>query len=288
VHVTTLPNQPADSCPNCGQAAIGAYCSHCGEKRRDRAEWRLSNIASEMFAEFTNLEHSKLWQTFRLLLFKPGQLTRDYWNGRRKRYLGPVKLYFIFFALSLVLYSVHRPTAVYDIRTLAAADSAGGIPRILEALAEQRGMPVEQVAQELNSRWQSYISLSQVVYPLFVALALMLLLRRRRLYFAEHLIFALHILAFLYLSFAIFWPAFLLFGIQASMNQYTPAYLAISAASIIWMAVYLLLALRRAYGEGWVAAAIKSILVFITYMVTSMAFMSATLALAIAITRRAG
>lgn len=267
---------------------MAAYCSQCGEKRRDRAEWKLSNIASEMFAEFTNLEHSKLWQTFRLLLFKPGQLTRDHWNGRRKRYLGPVKLYFIFFALSLVLYSIHRPTAVYDIRTLAAADAAGKIPRVLESLAETRKTSVEQVAQELNARWQSYISLSQVVYPLFVALALMLLLRRRRVFFAEHLIFALHILAFLFLSFVIFWPAFLLFGIRTTADQYTPAFLAVSAGSLIWTAVYLLLALRRAYGEGWVAATIKSILVFITYMVTSMAFMSATLALAIALTRRAG
>ena len=56
---------------------MAAYCNRCGEKRRDRADWKLSNIASEAFAEFTNLEHSKLWQTFRLLLFKPGQLTRE-------------------------------------------------------------------------------------------------------------------------------------------------------------------------------------------------------------------
>ncbi len=199
-----------------------------------------------------------------------------------------MKLYFIFFALSLVLYSIHRPTAIYDIRTLAAADAAGNIPRILESLAETRKTSVDQVAQELNSRWQSYISLSQVIYPLFVALALMIFLRRRRLFFAEHLIFALHILAFLFLSFVIFWPAFLLFGIRTTVDQYTPAFLAVSGGSLIWTAVYLLLALRRAYGEGWVAATIKSILVFMTYMVTSMAFMSATLALAIAITRRAG
>jgi len=285
---TTPPPPPSDACPNCGQPAMGAYCGECGEKRRDRADWKLSSIAGETFAELTNLEHSKLWQTFRLLLFKPGELTRDYWKGRRKRYLGPVKLYFIFFALSLVLYSIHRPTAVYDIRTLAAADAAGKIPRILESLAETRKTSVEQVAQELNARWQSYISLSQVVYPLFVALALMILVHRRRFFFAEHLIFALHILAFLFLSFAIFWPVFLLFGIRTTADQYTPAFLAVSGASLIWTAVYLLLALRRAYGEGWVAATIKSILIFITYMVTSMAFMSATLALAIAITRRAG
>lgn len=265
-----------------------AYCSQCGEKRRDHADWKLSSIAGETFAELTSLEHSKLWQTFRLLLFKPGQLTRDYWSGRRKRYLGPVKLYLVFFALSLVLYSIHRPTAVYDVRTLAAADSSGGFPRVLDKLAEKRGIPTAQVIQELNSRWQSYLSMSQIVYPLFVALALKLLLRRRGLYFAEHLIFALHILAFMLLSFALQWPLLVLFGIQSGAGQYTAAYIWISLGAVAWMIAYLFLALRRAYEEPWLAALLKSAVILLTYLLTSMLFMSAAFALAIALTKRGG
>jgi hypothetical protein len=284
-----VPQQPAsDACPNCGQAAMAAYCSQCGEKRREHADWKLSRLASEAFAEFTNLEHSKIWQTFRLLLFKPGQLTRDYWSGRRKSYLGPVKLYLVFFALSLILYSIHRPTAVYDVRTLAAADSTGDFSRVLDKLAEKRGVPTAQVIQELNSRWQSYLSMSQVVYPLFVALALKLLLRRRGLYFAEHLIFALHTLAFMLLSFAIQWPLLVLFGIQSEARQYTAAYIWISIAALVWMIAYLFLALRRAYGEAWLAALVKSAVILLTYLLTSMLFMSAAFALAITLTKRGG
>lgn len=283
------PPEPLDdTCPNCAQPAMGAYCSACGEKRRARSDWKLSNIAGETVAELTNVEHSKLWKTLRLLVFRPGQLTREYWGGRRKRFLGPVKLYLVFFALSLVLYSIHKPTAVYDVRTLAAADSDGKLPRLLDQVATERDMPVAQLTQELNARWQSYISMSQVFYPLFVALVLKLLLYRRRLYFAEHLIFALHVLAFMFLSFAVTWPLFVLFGIQSSLREYTPAFLMLSVASFAWMGVYLVLAMRRAYAEGWLAAIIKSFLVFTTYLVTSMAFMSATLAIAIAITRRSG
>jgi hypothetical protein len=267
---------------------MAAYCSHCGEKRRDRTDWKLSSIAGEAFAEFTNLEHSKFWQTFRLLLFKPGQLTRDYWSGRRKRYLGPVKLYLGCFALSLVLYSIHQPTAVYDVRTLAAAGSDGRLPRLLDELAAKRGIPAPEIAQELNSRWQRYISMSQVVYPLFVALALKLFLRRRALYFTEHLIFALHVLAFLFLSFVIVWPFLALFGLQISIENYTPAFWIITTGSLAWTAIYLLLALRRAYGEPWLPAILKGLVVFATYTITSMLFMSGTLALAVMLTRRGG
>ena len=229
---------------------MAAYCSQCGEKRRDRADWKLSSIAGEAFAEITNLEHSKLWQTFRLLLFKPGQLTRDYWKGRRKRYLGPVKLYLIFFALSLVLYSIHRPTAIYDMRTLAAADSGGELTRLLDELAAKRGIPASNIAQELNSRWQRYISMSQIVYPLFVALALKLFLRRRGLLFRRAPRFRPALLAFLFLSFVIFWP-FLRscsdFGSQSS-NIRLPflGYRAVRSCGWRFICFF---AFRRAYAE---------------------------------------
>ena len=282
---TSSPH-PTDICPNCGQAGMAAYCSQCGEKRRDQEDWKLSRIAGEAIEELTSLERSKLWQTFRLLLFKPGQLTRDYWNGRRKRYLGPVKLYLIFFALTLVLYSIHRPTAVYDVRTFESAST--NVPKLFDQLAKERGVPRAQIAEELNSRWQSYISMSQVVYPLFVALALKLLYRRRRLYFAEHLIFALHILSFLYLCSAVFWPIFVLSGIHASVAQYPPAFLVLTAASLVWVSAYLIVAVRRAYSESWVAAILKGGAVFLTYNVTTIVFMSGLFLLAVTITRLGG
>jgi len=265
-----------------------AYCSHCGEKRRDHTDWKLSNIAGEAFAEVTNLEHSKLWQTFRLLLFKPGQLTREYWNGRRKRFLGPVKLYLVFFALSLLVYSIHRPTAIYDVRTLATFDSTGRFHRLLDERAEKRGMPLAQFAPEVNARWQSYISISQVAYPLVVALALMLLFRRRGSYFAEHLIFALHLLAFTFLTSSLLWPLVALFGFQASIETFTLASILITAGSVVWTAVYLVLGMRRAYAERWLPALIKSAVVLLIYFLTSMFFLNSAFTLAIALTRGTG
>ena len=264
-----------------------AYCARCGEKRPHRDDWKLTSIAGEAFSELTNLEHSKLWQTLRLLVFRPGELTREYWTGRRKAYLGPVKLYLIFFALSLLLYSIHQPTAVYDVRTLTTMAPEGGLARKLERSAAERGVPVSGFMQEVSSRWQSYISMSQLSYPLVVGLALKLLFLRRRLYFAEHLIFALHVLAFVFLSFAILWPVYFLAiaPAQNSGNTITPAYFASTAAGLVWMLVYLVLALRRAYGDNWLRASIKAAVVFAVYFVASTTFATASLLLAIARTQ---
>jgi hypothetical protein len=75
---------------------------------------------------------------------------------------------------------------------------------------------------------------------------------------------------------------------QIAVERFSPAFLVISVASFVWLIVYLVLAMRRAYGEPWFAAILKGCLVFLTYMVTSMSFTSVTLGLALHITRRGG
>ena len=274
--------QEAAPCPNCGEAAMLEYCSRCGEKRREQSDWQLSKIAGEAISELTEIEHSKLWQTLRLLLFRPGQLTNDNWQGRRQRFIGPVKLYLIFFALSLVLYSVHQPTAVYDVRTLAAVNEEGKLARLLEQKAGEAGMSTDRFAEQVNSRWQRYVSLSQLVYPFFVAVALKLLYLRRPIYFTQHLVFALHVLAFTFLSLILLWPLYFAFGIKPSADHFTSSYVVLTSISALWTGSYLFLALRRTYNDRPVAATVTMVIVFLVYFATSMVFLSATFLLAIA------
>ena len=50
---------------------------------------------------------SRVWQTLRLLVTRPGQLTREFIAGRHQQYLPPFRLYLVislfFFALSALL-----------------------------------------------------------------------------------------------------------------------------------------------------------------------------------------
>ena len=266
---------------------MAAYCSRCGEKRRDRADYQLSSIAGETFSEIANLEHSKLWQTLRLLLLKPGQLTRYHWDGVRQRFLGPLKLYFVFFAASLVLYSIHQPTAVYDIRTLAASDASGRLIRAIKERADRSGTSTVQFAQAVNSRWQGYLSASQIVYPLVVALALKLLFRHRGMYFAEHLVFAFHLLAFLLLSWCLAWPLYLIIGGNNTISHFSTGSVLLTFGSLAWMGLYLVFAVRRAYGERWLFSIAKAAVVFATYLCGSFLVMVAALTLAISRTTEA-
>jgi uncharacterized protein DUF3667 len=90
------------ACRNCGEPLPGRYCSACGQKA-GRVEVTVRELAHEAFHEFTHLD-TKIAQTLKLLLFKPGELTAEFLRGRRARYIPPLRLYLVcslvFFALT--------------------------------------------------------------------------------------------------------------------------------------------------------------------------------------------
>jgi len=89
------------SCLNCGAHLRGQYCGHCGQRSRNRliSIWQLLR---EAFGDLLELD-SRLWRTLLPLLTRPGQLTRDYLEGRRARYMPPFRTYLV---LSVIFFVV--------------------------------------------------------------------------------------------------------------------------------------------------------------------------------------
>ena len=79
------------ACVNCGTILHGAFCHGCGQKDSDlrRPIWSFSHeLVENVFAA-----DSRFVKTLALLLMVPGGLTRSYMEGRRQRYMPPVRLY---------------------------------------------------------------------------------------------------------------------------------------------------------------------------------------------------
>lgn len=134
-----LHHSPAN-CLNCGTALNGNFCEECGQAAKLHVP-SAREFLHEFVAHYVALE-GKLWQSVKLLLFKPGQLTREYIEGRRVRYVEPLRLYLsfsiIFFAL-FKLGGIHigaqeRETEAAQPKTPvvqqapAGEDKAGGAP----------------------------------------------------------------------------------------------------------------------------------------------------------------
>jgi nitrate reductase NapE component len=91
-----------DQCENCGALLNGPYCSQCGQKAADRIVpiWHMINEALDSLFQLD----LRVFRTLPTFLFLPGRLTKEYINGRRKRYIRPFRLYlFATFLLFAVL-----------------------------------------------------------------------------------------------------------------------------------------------------------------------------------------
>ncbi len=100
-HSHELAANESPVCRNCNTRLRGQYCGQCGQRSRNRliSIWQL---LQEAFGDLLELD-SRLWRTVLPLLTKPGQLTRDYLEGRRARYMPPFRTYLV---LSVIFFVV--------------------------------------------------------------------------------------------------------------------------------------------------------------------------------------
>ncbi len=96
------PESPSegDPCLDCGAEFGGRFCSNCGQKRTDPTRVPLKELFIDGLGNLVGLD-SRLRRTFPLLLFRPGELTAEYYRGRRTRYVPPLRL-FLFLSVALL------------------------------------------------------------------------------------------------------------------------------------------------------------------------------------------
>lgn len=101
------------ACLNCGTELTGPYCAQCGQH---------AHLHRTAGAFLHDLVHGvlhldgKTWRTVRMLVLKPGRLTRDYIDGQRARYVSPMALF---------LFAIFAMFAVFSISGASQGDQIG-------------------------------------------------------------------------------------------------------------------------------------------------------------------
>lgn len=82
-------------CHNCHTilSAENNFCPHCGQENHD-LKVPIGHLAFEVFEGFTHFD-TKFYNTMRAIFLSPGKITKDFLEGRRGRYVPPVRLYFL-------------------------------------------------------------------------------------------------------------------------------------------------------------------------------------------------
>lgn len=135
-----MPAAETPNCLNCGAQLRGQYCGICGQRARSRLI-SLWELISDAFGDLFEID-SRLWQTLILLILRPGQLTRDYLQGRRARYMPPFRSYLV---LSLIFFLVAFFDPHEELGLLFEPESESAAPTDAEA---HREALLEELAEE--------------------------------------------------------------------------------------------------------------------------------------------
>jgi len=98
---TESADAPARACANCGTPLLGPHCYRCGQPV-DGLVRHFGSIMGDFLDTVLNID-ARVFRTLWPLLSKPGYLSKEYFAGRRVRYVSPVRL-FVF--LSIVTFFV--------------------------------------------------------------------------------------------------------------------------------------------------------------------------------------
>ncbi len=231
-------------CANCGAELGGGFCHACGQKAAG-PDVSLRHFFHEAFEEFAHVD-GKIVRTLRPLLTKPGTLTKEFLDGRRARYISPIRLYLtcsvLFFALAAIAPPAERPF----FHVSRVAGEAGLDPVAVQQLRD---------AATLRANQAIVHDLPRAMFALMPAFGLLtwVLYRKKRPFYAAHLYYSIHLHAFIFLALTVAIPLRLVGG---------PATGALSMVAIF---VYLYASLRRVFGGSRLQTAWKGALIGISY-----------------------
>jgi hypothetical protein len=271
-------------CRNCSAGLVGAYCHACGQKRLTDRDRGLGHLLGEAFHQVTDVD-GRLLRSLRLLLFSPGALSREYLDDRRVRYSSPISLFLLanvlyFFAPALSDFNLpfaYQVPGTIGLQSLdpAAPDHAerakglahsGGqmhsrwtaplVERKLVArAATEPGYDLRKLADDYDHEAGIVGKVLMIVHVPILAFALAVVFVRRRRYFVEHFVVALHIFTFLLLFVQLVLAPLNWLADRTGLQIPPPfgAVLPLFLTGLVF--AYILLACRNAYRCGWRAAA---------------------------------
>lgn len=256
----------ASTCLNCGSTLASPFCGECGQ-RAVPPHPTLRELFGDAFIEFSGWD-GKLAETIRTLLRKPGQLTLEFLAGRRAKFISPLRLYLTASLVYFLLAETGPPNKnVYvGIRPPPGAAAASSTPDQTGLTAEDRAeilkqlesspawlRPLVQRAAENPKQLQTDVfqAMPKALFALLPVFALILSLFYRGRRFADHLYFAIHVHAFLFI-------AFILNDLTKFLGM---VWLSVASGIVVllWLPLYGHLALRRVYGGSQMSTFLKEL-----------------------------
>lgn len=223
-------------CNNCGASLLGEYCHRCGQKEAG-TDWRsFRSIAREFWDELVSLDFKSV-RTIAALVY-PGYLAAEFIAGRRRRYLSPLKVYF----LAAALFFLVAPRVMdFSFERQTVLDPNGEFRARVEARIAETHVDRALFAERFNARLQTIYTLTPMFSVLSASLILRALFGRRYPWLGPHVVVGLYYVAFIFLL------VLVVHGLNEAFDGANINALLALQFSIVLPFVFL--TLRRVYGE---------------------------------------
>jgi hypothetical protein len=283
------------ACLNCGAPLTGAFCASCGQ--RDIPPYpSVRELVVDAAAEFSGWD-GRLANTLRDLIRHPGLLTHEFLEGRRVRYISPIRLYLVtslvYFLLAASAPNVRlesgqpvfeglrvgttktkdKPVSraervgnaarqsLENQQVLSAAERDSALKDIARAPAVMRPFLRRAVEDPGGFKRRLLETMPRMLFVLLPIFAGIVALFYRGRKYPEHLYFAIHLHAFIFLALA-----------TAALVKFTQIPLLVAAAGlivVIWIPVYATRAFRRVYGGSLSRTLMKELAIGAIYCVAA-------------------
>jgi hypothetical protein len=288
----------ASACLNCGAPLTGPFCADCGQ--RDIPPYpSVRELVVDAASEFSGWD-GRLATTLRDLVRRPGMLTHEFLEGRRVRYISPLRLYLmasvVYFLLAASAPEVRREsgkavflglhvvtTTTDDEKTASRPEQVANVAR--ESLEKQRALRPEEKAAALENIARAPAvmrpflrrsvedpgglkrglieTMPRMLFVLLPIFAGVLALFYRGRKYPEHLYFAIHLHAFIFLALGV---------VELLKFTRSPILVACAGfAALVWIPIYATLAFRRLYGGSLSRTLMKEVAIGVIYSVTAAA-----------------
>lgn len=236
------------TCKNCGEHLKGKFCHNCGEKIVEISDFSIKTMLGQILDGIFNID-SKVFKTFKYLLFKPGCLTKKYVEGIRQPLMRPIQLFLIInvlFFLFLTDADILRIPAQYFFNNNNEIE--------LTEMSRQTGISEVDLKHQFDSNSTNYSKALVIVLIPFFAFILMFVNFKKRFFFGQHIIFSIHYFSF-FLIFCV-----LLIGIQKFGNRI------IQLVIVIFNFIYLYFAIKTFYRDKIWTALIKALITLVFFL----------------------
>jgi len=282
------------ACLNCAAVLTGPFCSECGQ--RDIPPYPSAReLAVDAISEFSGWD-GRLANTFSALVRRPGLLTLEFLEGRRVRYISPLRLYLsaslVYFLLAAAAPQLRlgaralsgglrvettgsgaRPSAPQRVanaaseslnqQDLTAAEKQQALSDIKRAPSLMQPFLRKAVSDPAGFRRGILENMPRLLFVLLPVFAAIVALFYRHRKYPEHLYFAIHLFAFVFFALAL-----------SELAKFTmlPVLAAIASfCVVVAIPTYATLAFRRVYGGSLGRTILKEVAIGLIYAVVSVA-----------------